>query len=472
MKRLILTILALCICLSLGLMLISCEDTGNPDGSSVSTDTDTESGTENATDTDTGSDTGSATESDTVTETESGTDTTTQSEETTVGPEGISKEEWQDALAQNNFTNVTIYYTLKNTNGEQQDHVVKITPDKVYRKMTYSMGDEIGSSMDICLSGDEAKDTATLFVNVFLGLLAERDNFVYDFDTGVYNAPQEVTVTAVEEEGYVITESMKNGKVKFDRYGNLEYFTCDLTESISYGDGDGGHSGTFAASWTFADYNKTVITDEEAAAEDNGGPSAGPEDSTDVPLGIDEVAWNNAIREERFSNVTLSYSATFIEGYDQGHHEGAYLLDGYEMIANGEYVNDPAMVTTVRSFYLDTVMAMLLNFNQFTYDPEFNCFVSIEDITYTVDVEPYGTVNITVSDVYVTFDDTQSVHSITCNMIQSFVNEGEPTEYVLETQFTYSAYGTTAIDPASAETTDNDNSGEIVTGDLIDKDNA
>lgn len=455
MKRLILMLLALCVCLSLGLMLISCEEPGEGGETSGKTAETTTADEEDDDADDDGTGTTAA--------------TTTQPEETTVGPEGISKEEWQDALAQNNFTNVTIYYTLKSETDGQQDHVVKITPDKVYRKVTMTMDGET-DTMDICYSGEEAKETAQMFINVFLGLLKERENFVYDFDAGVYNAPNEVVATATEQEGYVVTESMKNGKVKFDAQGNLEYFICDLTEAINNGEED-TFSMTFAASWTFADYNKTVITAEEAAAEENGGPSYvpddDPEDGADITLVIDENAWYNAISEDHFRNVTLSYDATFIVGYDQGHHAGAYLLDGYEMMANGEYVDDPAMTDAVRSFYLDTVLAMMQNFDQFTYDPEFNCFVSIEDITYTVDVEPYGTVGISVNDVCITFDDTRSVYSITCNMTQSFVEDGQPNEYVLEVQFTYSDYGTTVIDPASAETTDNNS--EIVTSDSVEK---
>ena len=455
MKKLILTILALCMCLSIGLALVSCDEPGNT--GETSAETGTESSSESDSENENENENESATESDTA-----------QSEVTTVGPEGISKEQWQDALAQNNFTNVTIYYTLVSTEGEKQEHVVKITPDKVYRKVTMTWGDETDTA-DICYTGEEAAQTAQMFINVFLGLLKERDNFVYDFDAGVYNAPEEVVATAVEQEGYTVTESMKNGKVKFDLYGNLEYFTCDLTESISHDDGD-GYSLSCSASWTFADYNKTVITDKEMEAivpvepapetTETGGdvvetvkPAETNNESvetsgtaeSDTAAEISEDEWQYAISSERFDNVTFNYGADFTEGDTLGHYSGDFQLNGNDMLFNGSLVTDPQQITATREGMLNTAILILKDFDAFTIDPWLEYYVSTRDIVYEVTVMGYDA-TVTASDVAVWFDENNLVSAIKCTMTQEFEEDGVAKKHVFDVCFSFSEYGTTVVE--------------------------
>ena len=112
MKKLILTLVALCVCLCIGLTLVSCDELGNTDGTTDTTETTTVKDNTDDDEDEDDNNGGNVTDGDESTEV------------TTVGPDGISKEEWQDALAQNNFTNVTIYYTLKVADGAKQEHVL------------------------------------------------------------------------------------------------------------------------------------------------------------------------------------------------------------------------------------------------------------------------------------------------------------------------------------------------------------
>jgi uncharacterized lipoprotein YehR (DUF1307 family) len=225
MKKLISMILALVLCMSLGCALVSCDEDALPEG----------------------------------------TDATNGTEEATVGPEGISKEEWQEAIANDNFTNVTIEYVLETAEGEKQSHIVKITPNMVYRKMTATLGGE-EYSQEYLFTEEEAQIQGKMFVDVFLSLLAERDNFVYDMENGVYNAPEEVSTTVEAGEGMTAKETMKNGQVKFSKNGSLETFVCNLTEA-AYMNEQIVHEDTYSATWTFKNYGDTVITEEEAAIE-------------------------------------------------------------------------------------------------------------------------------------------------------------------------------------------------------------
>lgn len=228
MKKLISIILAILMCVSLGATLVACVEELPPEATE---------------------DTGT---------------TEAPTEEATIGPEGISKEEWQQAIANDNFTNVTIEYVVEGENGDKQINIVKITPDEVYRKITSIMGNE-EYTLEYLFTGEEAEIQANMFIDVFLSLLAERENFVYDMENGVYNAPEEVSTDVDGGEGMTATETMKNGQVKFSKNGSLEVFTCELTETV-YFDGELMHSNTYDTTWNFKDYGKTVITEEEKAS--------------------------------------------------------------------------------------------------------------------------------------------------------------------------------------------------------------
>ena len=61
-----------------------------------------------------------------------------------------------------------------------------------------------------------------MFLQVFLSLLADRDNFVYDAEQDAYLSPSTVNVTLDMGDGNKATEEMKDGKVTFDEKGNIE----------------------------------------------------------------------------------------------------------------------------------------------------------------------------------------------------------------------------------------------------------
>lgn len=174
---------------------------------------------------------------------------------------GIDEDKWQDSIAEQKFDNVTINYSLVNTEMTQE-HVVKITKDKVYRKMTYIIPDSSEPmEMDQVFTGDDAVYEKDMFMSIFLSLLAERDNFVWNADESAYLASEKVTASIdMPEVGFSATEEMTNGKVKFDASGNLEYFSCTLKETVYQGGAVAGVV-TGEVVWTFSAYGTTVITE-------------------------------------------------------------------------------------------------------------------------------------------------------------------------------------------------------------------
>ena len=174
---------------------------------------------------------------------------------------GITEEIWQESLAEQKFDNVTVHYSFK-TPEMTQNHIVKIANDEVYREATM-IGDGFDYTDSVFYTGEEGILQRDMFLSVFLALLADRDHYVYDSETGLYLSPNEVTTTLpMDEDNIYAKEVMTNGKAKFDSTGKLEEFSCSLTESIYKNDVlEGEVSGEVV--WTFSDYGTTVIDASE-----------------------------------------------------------------------------------------------------------------------------------------------------------------------------------------------------------------
>ncbi|MBE6694138.1 MAG: hypothetical protein E7589_05185 [Ruminococcaceae bacterium] len=432
MKKLLSIALAICMLVAFTATLTSCDESGQQ--------------TEQTTPASSESTTESATESDTESETKTETETETETE----GPSDITKEEWQAAIADQKFDNVTIHYTLT-MDGESQAHIVKIADDMVYRKVTMTMfGEEF--SQAICFTDEEGAEQREMFLIVFLSLLAEKDNFVFDPEEGVFKAPNEVTATVEgSEEGWSAHESMNDGKVKFSIEGNLEYFACTLTETTYIGEEE-LNSYTCDAMWTFSDYGKTVITEEEQAATDFGGSSDGGDEEVSLGVSLNPEQWNAAIQISNFNNVTMTSSALFLSGNDSNTDINltTFWLDGNTVkIQEGEDYSevstDAEMVSSVRTWYIDTTLAIVENFDDFTYDEELGCYAAGEPIVYNVTIEDYNA-TITARDALVAFDEDMHIAYIMCEMTQEFEEDGEQKTFVIEVAFTFYDYGTTVIE--------------------------
>jgi hypothetical protein len=179
---------------------------------------------------------------------------------------GLDEEEWQESLSEQKFDNVTINYKLEIIEGQSADqtHVVKIAENAVYRKMTMVMGGQ-DMSDEQYFTDVLAEQQKNIFLQVFLSLLADRENFEYNAEEDAYFSPSTVTVTLDMGDGMSATEVMKDGKVTFDKNGNIEYFYCELTETTIM-EGQEVASITCKATWTFSDYGTTVI---EVPAEES-----------------------------------------------------------------------------------------------------------------------------------------------------------------------------------------------------------
>lgn len=189
----------------------------------------------------------------------------------------INEQNWDDALAEESFNNVTISFTfvaekivdnsgyyIDATEGMKTVQLFKVDGNKVYRKIdVYAPDGEYleSESFYFTCTGVEAQMQRKMFYDIFAALLADYDNFVYNDEKFIYETPSEINVDvsdSVGEETMSVIETIKNAKVKFGSNGKLEYFESYHTESM-YEKGDllGSISGKMIL--TYSNYGTTII---------------------------------------------------------------------------------------------------------------------------------------------------------------------------------------------------------------------
>ena len=129
--------------------------------------------------------------------------------------------------------------------------------------------EEVGSPADsgeftLVYDGEVAESQKIQNSHLFLFILREYDNFVYDADTNTYIIPETVVmedvVKSIGEGGKMfdveVRIEIREAVVTFTDDGMLSTFTCDYTQTM-YMDQTITTSGQ--TTWTFSDFGTTVI---------------------------------------------------------------------------------------------------------------------------------------------------------------------------------------------------------------------
>lgn len=160
--------------------------------------------------------------------------------------------------------------------------------------------------------------------------------------------------------------------------------------------------------------------------------------------GISEKEWNAATERKNFENVTFSYEATFISGYqDAGPHMGVLKITEDAVVMDGELLTAQETINAAKNAYIDITLAVINNFDDFEYDDAKNCYNAKKSITYNTEVLEYKA-TITAENVSVELDSENRISTISCKMTQEIVG-GSPITYVLDAKFTFTDYGTTTV---------------------------
>ena len=175
----------------------------------------------------------------------------------------VEEEEWEVAVAEQKFDNVTINYTFDSEEDGKQDHIVKITEDKVFRHISGIAPDGEAFSQEITFEGDDSIVQRNLFLSMFISLLAEKENFIYDMELKAYKMPNEVQTKVELGNGFYTIETMRDGVVTFDKTGNVTSFVFWISEA-SYHTPEGQedellHVSRGTVTLYFSDYGTTVI---------------------------------------------------------------------------------------------------------------------------------------------------------------------------------------------------------------------
>ena len=171
------------------------------------------------------------------------------------------------------------------------------------------------------------------------------------------------------------------------------------------------------------------------------------ENSTPVSQKLSEIEWNAMLEDANFVNVTFSFESIL---WSNG-KEDSYLIkfDGKKAVVGREVVTNEE-VTALRKTYIDTALAILADYDKFTYYERSGSYASTEKISYSVTVEG-GEAAITVDNVWVRLNAEKQLTGITCEMTQEFEKDGVQTKLeFFEVEFNFYNYGVTVaefVDP-------------------------
>lgn len=262
MKKFLTLLMALVMSLSFGMVASACDEKKTDDNTNTSTPAD-----DGSTD-----DTGS-----------SGNNTdNTGGDNENVGSE-VTDQEWNAAIQDVNFINVTILQTSTGTAVQtidatqtfnmtmDQTRTLKFTETAIYihedSTVTNTDNGDV-RPVDLHEYSTESEETSledlrALYTDLFLAILAKKADFTYNAELGAYTLNQTVTINK-QQSNSTVTEQVSNGKAVFDANGVLISFSCDLIESVT-----NDHMSIVEdidMTWTFSNYGATAITQAEIDA--------------------------------------------------------------------------------------------------------------------------------------------------------------------------------------------------------------
>ena len=225
-----------------------------------------------------------------------------------------------------------------------------------------------------------------------------------------------------------------NGRTAADTQAATEATTVETTAETTNETTDEAQTATNAETTAETE----VVTEKETTVE------------TQASAGVSEEVWNQSILISNFDNVTFGYSVAFIEN-DQVSttpEVGVFLLDGDKAMVEGELA-DAETVAAIRTLYVETTLAIVQNYRQFSFDQTKQLYVSAGPIVYEVHNVTGYDATITVKDVEVELDENSNIARIVCHMTQDFKEtgreNGEEGTLVMNAEFTLTDYGTTVV---------------------------
>ena len=169
--------------------------------------------------------------------------------------------------------------------------------------------------------------------------------------------------------------------------------------------------------------------------------------------GMTEEKWNNIVKLSSFDNVTFELDAIGIEGVSST--SSIVKIAGNKCLIDDE-IGHEVEINNVKELFIKTMLMLVNNFSDFTYDEENDLFVANKTISYVLenmmiaDVDgnntSIGDVIITAENAKVELDENMKIYKITCHMTQDFYMYNMPQKFVIDVKFTFTDYGTTVVE--------------------------
>lgn len=179
----------------------------------------------------------------------------------------VTEEQWELAIADVTFDNVSFTQKGESTTTQNgttmnliEDIWVKITEDQFSYggKVTNKATGQVAQTEEQTLSSSQAAALRVTYTKIFMGVLAEREKFVYNAELGAYTLSDKVVIE--QSNGYqTVREEIDSGKAIFNEQGYLVAFSCHLYET-DVRSGEVFMSYDANITWTFSEYGTTVIT--------------------------------------------------------------------------------------------------------------------------------------------------------------------------------------------------------------------
>ena len=160
----------------------------------------------------------------------------------------ITSSQWDEAIAIENFSNITFAIEVRYPDKEPYPILCKIDGDRA----AYSEGSYAEEIVD-----KETRDAIyTIYISTVLSIVESFDNFTYDAKSGLFTSDDDIVynVTVMD---YDATITASNTKVKVDTDKNIAEISCGMKhEFIENGKPD---SLEFDVVFSFYNYGTTVV---------------------------------------------------------------------------------------------------------------------------------------------------------------------------------------------------------------------
>lgn len=189
---------------------------------------------------------------------------------------GLSSKEWSSMIKESNFENYTLDFQGKmtvTTNGKVE--VEGYSAHSIYRVTKDALEHVIidgGEENSMVLKGEDAATQKIESSQLYLAILKEYDSFTYDADKKVYtikDATIDMDITAIvngvpSAEKLPVKIKVKEGTATVSNDGKILKLVCDYSQTMTLGEDVTTTSGL--VTWTFSNYGNTVINTENSGS--------------------------------------------------------------------------------------------------------------------------------------------------------------------------------------------------------------